>query len=88
MIGRVVRLTNEQADPGYAAVLKGWDLETIEKTGWDAANGLAVPEPPRNLAAEGDRQTLRIIVPWPSPAPLAPLFIWLRGDKEGRAVKR
>ena len=95
-VGRVVRLpriesmtlTNEKADQGYAAILKGWDLEAIEKTGWDAAQGLAVPGPPRNTAGEGDRQTLRIVVPWPSPTPMAPLFVWLRGDKDGRAAVR
>ena len=49
--GRVVRLpriesvtlTNEKLDQGYAAVLEGWELETIGKTGWDAANGLPAP---------------------------------------------
>ena len=95
-VGRVVRLpriesvtlTNEKVDQGYVAVLKGWDLETVEKTGWDAANGLAVPGPPRGVAGEGDRQTLRVVVPWPSPTPVAPLFVWLRGDPEGRAVSR
>ena len=95
-LGRIVRLpriegvtlTNEKADPGFAAVLKGRDLETIEKTGWDAANGLPVPGPPRSLAGEGDRETMRIIVTWPSPSPMAPLFIWLAGDKEGRAIAR
>lgn len=94
--GRVVRLpriesvtlTDEKVDQGYAAVLEGWDLETIEKTGWDAANGLAVPGPPRNVAREGARQTLRIVVPWPSPTPMAPLFVWLRGDTEGRPMPR
>ncbi|HYW41481.1 MAG TPA: hypothetical protein VE959_01410 [Bryobacteraceae bacterium] len=94
--GRVVRLpridsvtlTNEKVDPGYAAVLNGQDLEMIEKTGWDAANGLPVPGPPRSVAGEGRRQTLRIVVPWPSPAPMAPLLIWLRGDQEARPVPR
>jgi hypothetical protein len=95
-VGKVIRLpriesvtlSNEKVDQGFAAVLKGWDLETIEKTGWDAANGLSVPAPPHNTAGEGDRQTLRVVVPWPSPTPLSPLFIWLRGDKEGRSALR
>jgi hypothetical protein len=94
--GRVVRLpridsvtlTDEKVDQGYAAVLEGWDLETIEKTGWDAANGLAVPSPPRNVAGAGARETLRIAVPWPSPTPAAPLFVWLRGDTVGRPAPR
>jgi hypothetical protein len=38
-----VTLTNEKVEQGFAAVLRGWDLETIEKAGWDAATGLAVP---------------------------------------------
>jgi hypothetical protein len=25
-----------------------------------------------------------VVVPWPSPTPAAPLFVWLRGDTEGR----
>jgi hypothetical protein len=95
-VGRVVRLpridsltlTNEKVDQGYIAVLNGRDLETIEKTGWDASNGLPVPGPPRTLAGEADRQTLRIVVPWPSPTPMAPLFFWLRGDKDGRPAPR
>ena len=95
-LGRVVRLpriesltlTDEKADQGYVAVLSGWDLETIEKAGWDAANGLPVSGPPRHLAGQGDRETLRIVLPWPSPTPMAPVFVWLRGDQQGRPVPR
>src|ERR1035438_10054518 len=32
-------------------------------------------------------QTLRIAMPWPSPTPKAPLFVWLRGETEGRATR-
>lgn len=96
LVGHVIRLpriesvtlTNETVDQGYAAVLRGRDLEAIEKTGWTAANGFAVPGPPLSVAGEGDRQTLRVVLPWPSPTPMAPVYIWLRGDKEGRAVPR
>ena len=96
VVGRVIRLpriesialTNETADQGYVAVLRGRDLEAIEKTGWTATNGFPVPGPPLSVAGEGDRQTLRVVLPWPSPTPMAPVFIWLRGDQEGRAVPR
>jgi hypothetical protein len=96
VVGRVIRLpriesvtlTNETVDQGYVALLKGRDLEAIEKTGWTAANGLPVPGPPLSVAGEGDRQTLRVVLPWPSPTPMAPVFVWLRGDKEGRSVAR
>jgi len=67
--------------------LKGFDLETIERAGWDARAGVGVAELPRPVAGEAARQTLRIAVPWPSPSPKAPLYIWLRGESEGRATK-
>ena len=96
VVGRVIRLpriesvilTNETAQGGYIAVVKGHDLETIEKAGWSATNGLPIAGPPLSVAGEGDRQTLRIVLPWPSPTPMAPVFLWLRGDTEGRAIER
>jgi len=93
-IGRVIRvpqleqftLTNEQLGPAtYAGILKGRDLDVIEKTGWDAHDGVRVdyvPEP-----VPGDKsslETIRVGLPWPAPAPHAPLYVWLRGDDEGR----
>lgn len=94
-LGRVVRLpkiesfvlTDEQAPNGYFAILKGQSLETIAKTGWDASNGLAVAGLPTPIAGEGPRQMLKISMPWPSPSPKAPLFVWLRGEDAARATK-
>lgn len=95
-LGRVVRLpriesfalTDEKVgDSAYAGVLTGQDLETIEKAGWDAQAGTAVESLPRPVAGEGHRQTLRIVLPWPAPGPHAPVYIWLRGETEGRATK-
>jgi hypothetical protein len=95
-LGRVVRLpritgftlTDEKVgDAAYAGVLAGYDLETIERAGWDAHSGLAVNDLPKPVAGERDRQTLRIPLPWPSPAPHAPVYIWLRGESEGRATR-
>ncbi len=92
-IGRTVRtprvdkfeLTDQPAGDGaYFGVLTGRDLELIERAGWTAANGLAVSELP--ATAGGASQTLRIKLPWPSPTPRAPLFLWLRGDTEGRST--
>jgi hypothetical protein len=93
-LGKVVRLpriesfsmTDEKTGGGFYGVLKGFDLETIEKTGWDDANGVAAAELPRPVAGEGAKQTLRIAMPWPSPSPKAPLFVWLRGESAGRAT--
>jgi hypothetical protein len=94
-LGKVVRLphidsfamTDEKSPDGYYGVLKGSDLDTIAKTGWDSSTGLAVPELPRPAAGEGGKQTLRISMPWPSPSPKAPLYVWLRGETDGRATK-
>jgi len=94
-LGRVVRLprieslamTNEKAPEGFYGILKGFDLEMIEKTGWDGAAGIPVAELPKPVAGAGSNQTLRIVMPWPSPAPKSPLFVWLRGDTEARATR-
>ncbi len=92
-VGRVVRiplvekftLTSEAlAADTYAGILKGRDLDLIEKAGWDARNGLPVVGIPTPVPGDATRQTLRIAVPWPSPAPHAPLYIWLRGEQSGR----
>jgi len=93
-LGRVVRapvveqftLTNEAAGPGqYVGMLRGRDLDLVEKAGWDAQNGVAAPGIPAPVSPT--QQTLRIVVPWPAPAPHAPLYIWMRGEKTGRRTK-
>jgi hypothetical protein len=95
-LGRVVRLpriesftlTDEKAgESAYVGILTGQDLELIERAGWDATTGLPVESLPRPLAQGGPRQTLKIALPWPSPSPHAPVYIWLRGESEGRATK-
>ncbi len=95
-LGRVVRLprimaftlTDEKiGESAYAGVLTGYDLETIERAGWDTRTGIAVDDLPKPVAGERDRQTLRIALPWPAPAPHAPVSIWLRGEVEGRVTR-
>jgi hypothetical protein len=94
-LGKVVRLpriesfalTDEKSPDGFYGLLKGFDLDTIDKTGWASATGLSVADLPRPVTGEGARQTLRIAMPWPSPSPKAPLFVWLRGETDGRATK-
>jgi hypothetical protein len=92
-LGRVVRLprieqfrlTDEKlADSIYAGIVEGQDLETIAMTGWDEQNGQRVESLPTALPGEPHRQTLKIALPWPAPAPHAPLYIWLRGEDQGR----
>lgn len=79
------QLTAEKSgDSGFVGVLKGRDLETIEKVGWDAQNGIPVDAIPAPVAGETNKETLRIVVPWPSPGPHAPLYVWLRGESVGR----
>ncbi len=93
-LGRVVRLpkiskfelTSEAAGPDrFYAAIEGEDLELIERVGWDEYGpGLLVDALPVPVAAGGHRQTLRVAMPWPAPAPHAPLYVWLRGEDRGR----
>jgi hypothetical protein len=92
-LGRVVRLprleqftvTAEPLAPGsYVGILKGRDLDTVARTGWDAEHGLPVDTIPTPVAGQPGEETLRISVPWPAPAPHAPLYVWLRGEQTGR----
>lgn len=93
LLGRVIRLpkleqlslSNEKAGlSDYVGVLKGADLDTVAKVGWDAQNGVPVDAIPTPVPGEGARQTLRLALPWPAPQPHAPLYVWLRGEAQGR----
>ena len=93
VVGRVIRLphldtfnltTEKLGDSAYAGVLDGRNLDVIEKTGWDAQNGVPVNSIPTPLPADASRQSLRVVLPWPAPAPHAPLYVWLRGEDHGR----
>jgi len=94
-LGRPVRLprldaitfSGEQlADGAYAAVLTGQDLELIERTGWAGGNGSPVTTLPSPVAGEARKQSLRVAMPWPSPAPKAVVHVWLRGETEPRTT--
>lgn len=78
-------LTEEKKSEGlYLGTLTGEDLQVIEKTGWDSQNGYSVQGIPIPSDNEPQRQILKILLPWPPPSPHAPLYIWLRGEAEGR----
>ncbi len=80
-----LRLTDEAAGDGnYVGILTGRDLEGISKAGWDANKGTAVATLPTAIAEQPNKQSLRIELPWPSPAPHSPIYVWLRGDKDSR----
>ena len=92
-LGRVIRiprldnftLTAEKiGDSSYAGVLKGRDLDVIERVGWDAQNGVPIGSIPTPVPGDPSHQTLRVAMPWPAPGPHAPLYVWLRGEPAGR----
>jgi hypothetical protein len=92
-LGRVIRLpkveqltlTNERSGgSNYAAMLKGSNLDIVEKVGWDAQTGVAVDAIPTPVPGESGEETLRVALPWPAPAPHAPLYVWLRDEPQGR----
>jgi hypothetical protein len=93
VLGRVIRLprldkfalTSEKVgDSNYVGNVEGLNLDVIEKVGWDSTNGLPVDSIPTPLPGERSHQGLRLLLPWPAPGPHAPLYIWLRGETQGR----
>jgi hypothetical protein len=95
-LGRVVllpridsfQLTDEKVGSDvYLGLLTGYDLELVEKTGWNDREGQLVRGLPTPIAGEGQKQTLKIALAWPPPAPKSPLYLWLRGDSQGRLSK-
>jgi hypothetical protein len=79
------QLSNEKAgETSYFATIEGRDLETIARVGWDERNGMHVDAIPVPVAGPGNKESLRVAMPWPAPAPHAPLYIWLRGEERGR----
>lgn len=93
VLGRVIRvprlerftLTTEKiTDSGYSGILEGRDLDVIEKAGWDAQHGVPIESIPTPLPDDSSRQKLFIVLPWPAPGPHALLYVWLRGETQGR----
>ena len=79
------QLTSDKAgDASYYAVIEGHNLETIAKVGWDAQTGANVDAIPAPISGPGNRESLRVAMPWPAPSPHAPLYVWLRGEDRGR----
>jgi hypothetical protein len=68
----------------YVGTLRGESLELIERTGWTPEMGWPVQGTATPVAGSAGGETLRISLPWPSPSPHAPLFIWLRDEHEAR----
>jgi len=94
VLGRLIRLpriekfalTEEKLGPNlYAGSLTGIDLQIIEKTGWDAKAGFPVQGIPTPVPGSNPQeQTLKVELPWPPPSPHAPIYVWLRGETNGR----
>jgi hypothetical protein len=93
-VGKVVRvpridgfeMTDEKAGADYAGKLTGTDLEVIAKVGWSPDAGTDVTGLPVPLGGDSRKQSLQIALPWPPPSPKAPLWIWFRGETQGRAT--
>jgi hypothetical protein len=94
-LGKVVRvpqvdsfeLTDEKADANYVGKLTGTDLEVIAKVGWGPDGGIPVAGLPAPVGGDRRKQSLQIALPWPPPSPRAALWIWFRGDEQGRETK-
>jgi hypothetical protein len=94
-LGRVIRvphvdtfeLTEEKVGDNYLGKLTGTDLEAIAQVGWSADKGVPVAGLPAPLGGDSRKQSLQIALPWPAPSPHAPLYVWFRGETDGRATK-
>ena len=93
VLGKVTRLPHleklelsEDRTPegNYIGKLIGTGLETIGKVGWAADQGVDVNGLPAPVEGAERKQSLPIALPWPPPSPHAPLYIWFRGESEGR----
>ena len=96
LLGRVVRLPRIErfvltgkklGESLYEGVLTGEELHHIAKAGWDESQGHPVAGIPTPFPDDPEKQTLRIALPWPSPEPHAPVFIWLGGEDRGRPTQ-
>ena len=94
ILARIVRLPQidsftapNQPDRAGALMftLTGWNLELIDKLGWDAANGSAVDGMPVPIPGQGQKETLSVHLPNP-PQTAAMLLLWLRGEDKPRAT--
>jgi hypothetical protein len=92
-LGRLVRfphvdsfriISGETATLTYVAELIGTDLQNIAQVGWDANNGNPVSDLPAPIPGAGVQQSLSVAMPAAQPSPHAPLYVWLRGDQQGR----
>ncbi len=95
-LGRVVRLPRIErfvltgkklGESLYEGILTGEELHHIARAGWDESQGRPVVGIPTPFPDDPQKQTLRISLPWPSPEPHAPVFIWLRGEDRGRPTQ-
>jgi hypothetical protein len=63
--------------------LTGTNLEMIGKLGWDERSAVDVSGLPSPLSGPGLKQSIEINLPDPMD-PEGNLYVWLRGDKQGR----
>ncbi len=92
-LGQVIRLpqidkfslSNEKVSRSlFAGTLTGKNLQMIAEAGWNSKTGYPVEGIPTPLPENSGEQTLSIELPWPPPAPNAPVYVWLRGEDQGR----
>ena len=65
--------------------LTGQNLEMIGQVGWDKNTGVAISGLPTSLPGPGLKQSIEVTLPDP-PVAESPIYVWLRGDAEGRAT--
>lgn len=85
---RIVQFTpsGDAAEGKRKYQLVGTNLEMIERVGWDELSWADVQDLPAPVPGQGQTQSLELLLPDPPEPRNACLYLWLRGDKMGRAT--
>jgi len=94
-LGRLIRmprieefkiLERHASGNSFEAMLRGTDLQAIDKVGWDSSHGIPVTDLPSPIPGQGLKQALHVRLPKPQPSFHATLYVWFRGEQVGRAT--
>ena len=69
-----------------AYLLTGWNLEMIEKVGWDSLDGAPIASLPAPVPGPGQKQSLKIELADPASGRPQAFYIWLRGEQTASAT--
>jgi hypothetical protein len=87
LMPQIDSFTPAGSDQGHPAgyTMTGQNLEMIQKAGWTATDVIDTNSLPTPIPGQGQKQSLTLNLP-PPPSNGVCLYLWLRGDSQGRAT--